>query len=175
VEGEAAGMTRRYPKRTPARDIRNSLAFLAGETQMEAPKPKRATPKRQPESASVDAVKEWARLRGGVLYKNPRGVAGYMPPGMPVGLGPNGFPDCCGYLPITITPSMIGTTLPVATFIEVKRVKLKGKQLEADDHQQEQINIIAAANGITGTARTAEDCERIWEAWFAQYGARKST
>jgi hypothetical protein len=78
--------------------------------------------------------------------------------------------DTVGYLPITVTASMIGAVIPVATLIEVKRVKLKGKQLEADAHQQEQIDIAAAANCITGTARTAEDAERIRLAWIAQYG-----
>lgn len=159
---------------------RNSLALMTqlsgGPVAVVEPQPekrKRATPRRQPETLSIDVVKEWAKIRGGVLYKNPRGVAGYMPPEMPVGLGPDGFPDLCGYLPITISQDMVGRTIAVATFIEVKRVKLRGKQLEAEPHQQDQIDKIAAAGGITGTARTAHDADQIRYAWLRERAREK--
>ncbi len=153
-----------YVSRPSKRAIRNVHAFWAGETEMRAPKAKpRATPKRQPEAAIGEANREWASLKGGVLRKNPRGLAGYLPPGMPVGLA---FPlilDEIGYLPVVITPDMIGRKVAVLLVVEDKT-----KTGVVEDHQQEAIDVLREAGAIVGVSRSVEDSERLLAEWRAR-------
>lgn len=126
-----------------------------------APAKRRATPKRQPESAIGEGNREWATTRGGVLRKNPRGLAGYLPPGMPVGLK---FPlilDEIGYLPIVIQPHMVGLTVAVLLVIEDKT-----KRGVVEDHQQQAIDVLRDAGAIAGVARSIDDCEEIYQRWM---------
>lgn len=125
------------------------------------PKVKRTTPKRQPESHVGKANREWAATKGGVLRKNPRGLAGYLPPGMPVGLG---FPlilDEVGYLPVTISPSMVGRTVAIACFIEDKT-----RTGVVAEHQQAAIDALRDAGAIAGVSRGVEDSEDIYQRWL---------
>jgi hypothetical protein len=153
-------MTLKIPKPPSQRSIRNQLAFMGGSAQMEAPSARAGKRGRQPESKVNDAVKEWARYRGGVLYRNRRGMV-QLPSGgqMPVGLGPNGYGDNVGYLTITVTPAMVGRRVAVFAMIESK---VRGG---ADDHQLMHIEAVRDAGGIAGCANNAEDCERILLTW----------
>ncbi len=136
------------------------LAFMAGETQMEAAPPKRATPKRQPEAAIGEANREWASMRGGVLRKNPRGTAGYMPPGMPVGLTYPLILDEIGYVSMVISPQMVGRRVAILMAIEDKT-----KTGVVSDEQKDAIKDLAAAGAIAGVSRSVEDSEAILARW----------
>ncbi len=153
-------------KRDPAqRDIRNWQTFAAGGTEMEISRP-RAPNGKQPESASNDAVKAWANLRNGTLYRNRRGML-TLPSGgkMPYGLGPNGYGDNVGYLTITVTPEMVGRRIAVYTMVECKRADKALHAPDPDDPQLKYILEVTDAGGIAGFARHAEDAELILERW----------
>lgn len=155
-------MRRKPPPRVSQRATRNWLEFASGGVVMEAPKAKpRTTPKRQPEAAIGEANREWASLKGGVLRKNPRGLAGYLPPGMPVGLA---FPlilDEIGYLPVTVTTEMVGRRFAVLMVIEDKT-----KTGVVEEHQQEAIDVLREAGAIVGVSRSVEDSERLLAEWI---------
>ncbi len=154
-------MRRVIPKLPSRRETRNMLAFMAGETTMEAPaKRARAAPKRQPEAAIGEANRAWASLRGGVLRKNPRGTAGYMPPGMPVGLTYPLILDEIGYVSLVITPQMVGRRVAVFMAIEDKT-----KTGVASDEQKDAIKDLLAAGAIAGVSRSVEDSEAILARW----------
>jgi hypothetical protein len=128
---------------------------------------KRSGPRgRQPESASNDAVKDWARMRKGVLYRNRRGMFRLPEGGMlPYGLGPNGYGDNVGYLTIRITPEMLGREIAVYAMIECKRADKALKTPDDNDPQYKAIQEVRAAGGIAGYARHAGDCEDILNNW----------
>ena len=148
------------------RAVRNHLAFLSGATVMEQPN-KRSGPRgKQPESASNDAVKQWANLRNGVLYRNRRGMF-ELPNGtkLPYGLGPNGYGDNVGYLTITITPDLVGRKVAVFSMIECKRADKALKDPSEYGDQFKYIEEVRDAGGIAGLARQAEDAEEILTNW----------
>jgi hypothetical protein len=154
------------PKHPTRRQTTAAVSFLSLGTPNEVPMPEyRAPVKRgkQKESLVNDAVKDWANLRGGVLYRNRRGMVrlqnGNM---MPIGLGPNGTGDLIGYLTITITPDMVGRKVAVFSMIESKT-----STGTLEDHQRDRILEVRDAGGISGCARSAEDSERILQAWRA--------
>ena len=154
-------MTRlRLIKRPSKREIRNALTFLDGGTAMESPK-KRGGSGRQPESKVNDAVKAWARGKGGVLYRNRRGVVD-MPSGgmLPFGLGPNGYGDLVGYLPVTVTPGMVGRVVAIYCMVESKT-----PIGSVDQQQLDRITEVRDAGGIAGVARSESDCEEIFNRW----------
>lgn len=156
-------MRRRMPTRPSQRAIRNAMAFASGGTQMEIAPARRNG--RQKESLVNDAVKDWAKLRGGVLYRNRRGMVDLASGAkMPIGLGPNGYGDLVGYLPVTITPEMLGRTIAVYCMVESK---VRGVP---EPHQQARIDEVRAAGGIAGGACNAEDAEIVLSSWRARRG-----
>lgn len=149
----------RIPRAVSRRAVRNQLAFMGGATTMEVA-PSRKTG-RQKESLVNDAVKDWARIRNGVLYRNRRGMVELASGAkMPIGLGPNGTGDLIGYLPVTITADMIGQKVAVFTMIESKT-----ETGRLADHQLARIEEVRDAGGISGCARHADDCEEIYKRW----------
>lgn len=160
----------RIPPRVSRRAVRNQLRFMAGETTMEQAATR--TRGRQPEAASNDAVKDWARLRNGVLHRNRRGMVD-LPSGgkMPFGLGPNGYGDNVGYLTITVTPAMLGKRIAIYTMIECKRADKALRKAEPDDPQVKCIQEVCDAGGIAGFARHAEDAEEIYARWLEKVTA----
>lgn len=160
-------MKPRIRRQPSQRDSRNLCAFYGGETVMEQPKKRAVARGKQPESASNDAVKGWANIRRGVLYRNRRGMVD-LPSGgkMPYGLGPNGYGDNVGYLPVVITADMVGRTLAVYTMVECKRADQALKDPEAYGDQFKYVEEVRAAGGIAGFARHAEDSEAIYQRWL---------
>lgn len=160
-------MTRRFPKTTTRREMRNHLAaydaFYSGSTVVPVlePKKERKNSGRQPESAVNDEVKRWANARDGVLYRNRRGMvelrSGVR---LPIGLGPNGYGDLCGYLTIQITPAMVGRRVAVFAMVESKTEKGR-----LDDHQLQMIEEVRDAGGIAGCCRSAVDAEVMLATW----------
>lgn len=156
----------RLPKHPTRRQTTAAVAFLSLGTDAEIPMPAyRAPVKRgkQKESLVNDAVKQWAQMRGGVLYRNRRGMVQLQSGArMPIGLGPNGTGDLIGYLTITITPDMIGRKVAIFSMIESKTATGK-----LEDHQRDRILEVRDAGGISGCARSAEDSEQILQTWKA--------
>jgi hypothetical protein len=152
-------------KRDPSqRMIRNTLAFMGGETVMEQPKrqtTERKKPKKQAESAVSEGNRLWARSKGGRLVRNRRGMA-TLPGGgrMPIGLAEPFIQDDVGYLPILITAEMLGRTLPVLCLIEAKT-----DSGVVEEHQQRCIEEMRAVGAIAGVARNLDDCELILQRW----------
>jgi hypothetical protein len=154
-------MRRVIPKRPSQRAVKNTLAMYQAMHDNTAPvieqtPVKRATPRKQKESAVNDAIIKAARLKGSTLYRNRRGMVRLPLGGMfPYGLGPNGFPDNVGYTTRVITPDMVGRRVAIFTAIEAK---VDGP---ADPHQQECIERIRADGGIAGTAHNGEEAMEI--------------
>lgn len=167
-------MRPRIRQRLTQRQVANAMEFMGGGVEMLPPKTRGPTGT-QKESAVNDAVKDWARIRQGVLYRNRRGMAD-LPKGgkMPFGLGPNGYGDLVGYLTIQITPEMIGRNMAVFSMIESKRPKtLLDRGGVEEDHQRDRILEVRAAGGIAGFARDAEQAEAIYQEWRNGFQTRR--
>ena len=77
--------------------------------------------------------------------------------GRPVTFGlARGSSDLIGYRSVTITPEMVGQQVAVFVSIEVKAAT---GRVSAD--QQQWLDVIAAAGGIAGVARSVEDAEAL--------------
>lgn len=159
-------MRPKIPTRPSKRSLAAYDAFASGQLDK---MPAYVAPKKrgkQPESASNDAVKQWANYRNGILYRNRRGMVD-MPWGkMPFGLGPNGYGDNVGYLTITVTPEMVGRKIAVFSMIECKRADKALSTPDTNDHQEKMIQEVRSAGGFAGFARQAEDAERLWQEWL---------
>jgi hypothetical protein len=163
-------MTRyRLPARPTRRQVRNDLALLDALANGTTPVIEQTTIRKrgkQHESAVGDANRQWARLKGGRLYRNRRGLID-LPNGgkLPVGLGPNGFPDEVGYLPVRITQAMVGRVLPVFCCIEDKT-----DNGVVAAHQLACIEELRDANAIAGVSRGIDDSEALLARWMERVG-----
>lgn len=149
-------MRRTWPKRPSQKSVRNALAFLAGETEME-PSVKRG---RQKESLVNDAIAEWLALHPELLLgRNKRRLA--TPPGMtkPIMLGwlVDGSSDWIGYRSVLITPGHVGTR--IAQFIALEAKRPDGGV--ASKEQEAFLQALKDAGGVAGIVTSAEDAERL--------------
>lgn len=105
---------------------------------------------------------------GGKVVFDANGTA-HVPFARPIALGlamtngdtVPGLPDLFGWSRITITPEMVGRSLPVVTAVETKKT---GGGRKRDD----QINFIRQvheAGGIAGFADSVESANEIIDAW----------
>lgn len=146
------------PARPSQRAVRNQLAFLNGETDIEQPV-KRG---RQKEGLTNDVIAEWLALHPElVLGRNKRRLA--TPPGMnkPIMLGLllEHSSDWIGYQSVLVTPSMVGRC--IAQFVAIEA---KSKDGVLSTGQENFLNAVKDAGGKAGVARNAEDCETILRA-----------
>ncbi len=78
--------------------------------------------------------------------------------------------DQVGFTPVTITPEMVGKTLPVFTNIEIKRlefnIKLHYSPNTREYAQNNFNNLIIGHNGIAGFARNWEDVDKIMKDFY---------
>lgn len=92
-----------------------------------------------------------------------------VPSARPVALGlsyPNGepvvgTPDLIGWCPVTITPDMVGRTLPVWTGVETK-ASSGGRRREGQINFVQQVQ---KAGGIAGFASSPAQAIEIFDAW----------
>lgn len=162
-------MKRRYPVRPAQRDVRNLTAFYAGEVTMERA-PLSTTPKKprkQAESRVNKTTQQWGAAKGGALYRNARGLAGHLPPMMPVGVGPPGTGDELGWIPVVISPAMVGRTLPIYCELEDKT-----ETGRLAPHQLARIEYLRDLNAICGCVRSADDCEDAYHRWLERVHGR---
>ncbi len=94
----------------------------------------------------------WRNQVGTALYRDRHGKEWRVPYGIP---GPGGA-DMLGYTLQLITLTDVGKTLPVITAVECK---MQGKK--ARDNQQDFLDAIARAGGISGVCRSVEDYRRL--------------
>lgn len=77
--------------------------------------------------------------------------------GRPVQFGLcKGSADLIGYRTVTVTPEMVGQQVAVFTSIEVKAAAGRLRP-----EQKQWLDVVAAAGGIAGVARSVEDALRI--------------
>lgn len=144
----------------------DGLADLTGKPRLEfisaipdAPKPRKPKDPDAIYEADVNrAIAAWARKTPRLkLWRNSRGVA-ELPNGARItyGVGPAGAADWLGYRTIIITDEMVGQHLPVFLAIEAKR---PGEDPTEDQYRF--LTEIQFDGGLSGCARSAEDCERI--------------
>lgn len=109
-------------------------------------------------ATQVDKVLETHGVR---VWRNNIGLARYNVKGktwcVKYGVGGNGGSDLLGFMPITITPEMVGKRVAVFVAVETKREK-GGKKTDA---QQAFIDNIVAFGGLAGFASKWEDAIQI--------------
>lgn len=120
----------------------------------------------QEEGNTNKAIAKWAPLKQGLLIaRNKRRLA--TPPGMtqPIMLGwlVDGSPDWIGYQAVTVSQSMVGKRIAVFVGIEAKRAD---KIPRVSKEQETFLNALTDAGGISGVARSAEDCEVAFLRWI---------
>lgn len=69
---------------------------------------------------------------------------------------PEGHPDTVGFVPVTITPDMVGQTFARVMYVEVKTEKGR-----VSDEQRAFIDMVRRMGGLAGVARSDEDVARI--------------
>lgn len=167
-------MRRVIPRAPSRRAVRNQLQALSalanGTTPVfEKPTARSAPRGKQKEAAFEKLIGQWGQTKGGELYKNRRGMVTLPGGGMfPYGWGPNGTLDRLGWLPVRITPEMVGMVLPIFTEIESKTA-----DGSLQENQQQRIEFLRDHKAIAGVAwgeQTVDDCERILAAWRDGYG-----
>lgn len=118
------------------------------------------------EAAVLRTLLLYASELGAKLFRNARGVERVAQKdckscqrfGRVVSYGlANGAPDLVGWVPVTVTPEMVGTTVAVFVGIEAKR-QLGGVVSEA---QQRFLDALARDGAVQGVARGAEDMAEI--------------
>lgn len=84
---------------------------------------------------------------GDVLLRNGRPFDTGLPPG---------FSDLLGGVPVVITPDMVGSTVMVSAFVEVKNLTGSARDLQISF-----INAMRAAGARAGFARSVDDARNI--------------
>lgn len=88
----------------------------------------------------------WQR-DGSLILRKPRPFSTGLPPG---------FPDLFGFVPVVITPDMVGKTFPMFTGIDAK--SKTGRKREA---QMRFVSVVIANGGRAGFARSVEEAVAI--------------
>lgn len=98
---------------------------------------------------------------GARLFRNNRGLF-YTMAGNKVraGLEAEGASDCIGFIPVVITPEMVGKKVAVFFAVEVKHTQWKKPTTETEEKQAKFIDIISKNGGI---AFFCNDAEKIGE------------
>jgi hypothetical protein len=95
---------------------------------------------------------------GARIFRNTRGLFLTLDASRKVraGLQAPGASDLIGFVPVTITPEMVGRTIAVFVAAEVKT--LTGR---ASPEQLNFIDFVQKSGGIAGVCRSAEDAEKL--------------
>ena len=88
---------------------------------------------------------------GSVILRNAR----------PFKSGVTGMSDLIGWVPVVVTPEMVGQTVAVYTAVETKT--LRGR---ATEEQKAFVGVVYAAGGRSGIARTDDDLDNILRGGF---------
>ena len=102
---------------------------------------------------------------GCVLYRNNIGVAKFGSRFVSYGVGGAGGSDHIGFLPVRITPAMVGHVVAIIVAPECKRPK----NPQIREKQVTFVNNIVAAGGISGFVNSWEGARNLVEQWFARF------
>lgn len=99
------------------------------------------------------------------LFRNNRGVAKYGKRWVRYGVGPNGAADWIGFLPVRITPEMVGQYVAVFVSAETKR------PISAEYAKSQFVwrNRVLAAGGIAGITHSWEQGRALVTDFFARF------
>lgn len=97
----------------------------------------------------------------GKFFKNVRGLF-YTREGTPIraGLGVNGAADLIGFVPVKITPDMVGRTVPIFASIEVKKT---GGTIQ--ENQNDWVDAVRRNGGIACVAKNTETVKKVIDEW----------
>lgn len=99
------------------------------------------------------------------LWRNNRGTTKYGQRWVRYGVGPNGAADWIGFLPVRITPAMVGQYIAVFVSAETKRPK--GAKYETDQFKWR--DRVWAAGGIAGICHSWEQGRAMVSDFFARF------
>lgn len=99
------------------------------------------------------------------LFRNNRGLAKYGRFWVKYGVGPNGSGDFLGFLPVRITPEMVGHY--VAVFVSAETKRPNGASY--DDKQFEWRDFVRAAGGIAGFVHSWEQGRALVMDFYARF------
>jgi hypothetical protein len=123
-------------------------------------------PPANPSEADVSPqVVQALEASGCILHRNNIGVAKFGPHWVRYGVGGKGGSDHIGFLPVRVTPAMVGQLVAVFVAPEVKRPR-------GGAYSREQIifrNAVVAAGGIAGFCHNWEDGRRLVTDWFKRF------
>lgn len=119
----------------------------------------------QSESDVSPQIVQALEASGCQLFRNTRGAVKYGPQWVRYGVGPNGAADWIGFLPVRVTPEMVGHHLAVFVSVETKRPK--GAKYEADQFKWR--DRVRAAGGIAGITHSWEEGRALVTDFFARF------
>lgn len=116
------------------------------------------------EKSIEEATKVEASARGGRLFKNEIGLAKYQRNGkkwaVAYGVGGPGAPDLMGWVPVVITPDMVGQTLGLFVAVEMKK---PGKKLEKHQNKFRKAALVSCPSLRIGWADSVEGAMDVME------------
>lgn len=104
------------------------------------------------------------------IWRNNRGLCKIGKSWIRYGVGPNGAGDYIGFMPVRITPEMVGHYVAVFVAPETKR-PIGAKY---DPKQCDWKNSVLAAGGIAGFAHSWEQGREMVTNWYARFKICKS-
>lgn len=119
----------------------------------------------QSESDTSPQVVQAMEASGCQLFRNNRGIAKYGKHWVRYGVGPNGAADFVGFLPVRITPEMVGQYVAVFVSAESKRPV----NAKYDENQIKWRNRVQAAGGIAGFTHSWEQGRALVTDFFARF------
>jgi hypothetical protein len=96
---------------------------------------------------------------GDEAIKMPNGKDVLLRNARPFRSGVPGMSDLIGWVPVTITPGMVGQTVAVYAAVETKTARGR-----ATEEQKAFISVVSGAGGMAGIARTDADLDKILSA-----------
>lgn len=121
------------------------------------------------ESDVSPQITQTLKASGVQLYRNNIGKAKFGSRWVAYGVGGVGGSDHIGYLPVRITPAMVGHIIAVFVGAEAKR-PIGG---EYTDKQKDFLRSIKSAGGIAGFARSWQEARALVLDWFNRFESPK--
>jgi len=121
------------------------------------------------ESALVNLLLKCASEWGAILFRNPRGVERIAQKdcktcqrfGRVVSYGlHNGMPDTIGWMPVVVTPDMVGTR--VALFVGIEAKRHDGR---VSEDQRRILTALETAGAVQGVVRSVAELETVLATW----------
>lgn len=119
----------------------------------------------QSEAETSPQVVQAMTASGCQLFRNNRGCTKYGQRWVRYGVGPNGAADWIGFLPVRVTPEMVGHY--VAIFVSAETKRPKGAEYDANQFKWR--DRVRAAGGIAGITHSWEQGRALVTDFFARF------